>query len=172
MRKNTRYKYDEKPEGLEGNFDPKNKDFYCMHCQSFVSSNVRLAGVNNRNHCPYCLWSKHVDLMEAGDRLSACKTGMHPIGLTLKRLNKKYSANGQSEMMLIHQCTCCGKLSINRLAADDDYELIFEIYKKSQSLSPELLHQFEQSGIMLLTFGDPKQFQEQFLNQYAASSHN
>ena len=60
------------------------------HCHVIVSSAHLLSGVNNRNHCPYCLWSCHLDLYTAGDRLSACKAPMKPIGLTMKRSRNKY----------------------------------------------------------------------------------
>ena len=30
-------------------------DFRCAHCNAIVSSAHMLSGVNNRNHCPYCL---------------------------------------------------------------------------------------------------------------------
>ena len=47
--------------------------FTCIHCKREISSDPILSGVNNRNHCPYCLHSRHVDLYQAGDRLNACK---------------------------------------------------------------------------------------------------
>ncbi len=94
-------------------------DFKCAHCHVFVSSAHLISGVNNRNHCPYCLWSCHLDLYAAGDRLSACKAPMRPIGLTMKTGRNKYQRESRGELMLVHQCTDCGTLSINRIAADD-----------------------------------------------------
>lgn len=67
-----------------------NSDFTCAHCGNFIPASIMAAGVNNRNHCPYCLWSRHLDLFQAGDRMAACKAPMQPIGLTLKRGRKKY----------------------------------------------------------------------------------
>jgi hypothetical protein len=81
------------------------------------------SGVQHRNHCPYCLWSRHLDHEKAGDRLSACKAGMRPIGLTYKRTRKKYG-DQRGEMMLVHLCLDCGKVSLNRVAADDDSEML------------------------------------------------
>ncbi|HEY4722578.1 MAG TPA: RNHCP domain-containing protein, partial [Anaerolineae bacterium] len=72
-------------------------DFVCVHCRNFVSAQAVLSGVRNRNHCPYCLSSRHLDLYAAGDRLSACKARMKPIGLTLKRQSKKYARCDQGE---------------------------------------------------------------------------
>ena len=106
-------------------------DFKCGHCHAMVSSVHFLSGVNNRNHCPYCLWSCHLDLYAAGDRLSACKGQMRPVGLTLKRDRNKYRRETGGELMLIHQCTDCGTLSINRIAADDDAATILDVYESS-----------------------------------------
>ncbi|MCB2214347.1 RNHCP domain-containing protein [bacterium] len=101
-------------------FDDFNADFTCKHCGRFVSARSVVSGVVNRNHCPYCLHSRHVDLFEAGDRLCACKAEMAPVGLTLKHSRDKYVRDQSGELMIVHRCTHCGGLSINRIAADDD----------------------------------------------------
>lgn len=106
-------------------------DFKCTHCNVLVSSAHLLSGVNNRNHCPYCLWSCHLDLYAAGDRLSACKGQMKPIGLTMKLSRNKYRRESRGELMLIHQCVECNALSINRIAADDDSYAILAIFQAS-----------------------------------------
>lgn len=111
-----------------------NSDFKCIHCRHYVSSDSDLSGVVNRNHCPYCLYSRHLDLHKAGDRLSACKGQMKPAGLTLKKTNKKYGDEKQGELMLIHLCTECDKVSINRIAADDIADSIYDIFTGSQHL--------------------------------------
>ena len=46
--------------------DPSSGNFMCAHCQTIVSAAHLLSGVNNRNHCPFCLWSRHLDLYAAG----------------------------------------------------------------------------------------------------------
>jgi len=102
-------------------------DFTCLHCHNFVSAEAALSGVHNRNHCPYCLSSRHLDLFEAGDRLSACKARMRPAALTLKRSHRKYTRPGDGELMLVHVCEECGKISINRIAADDDDEQLMRL---------------------------------------------
>ena len=106
-------------------------DFKCAHCHILISSAHFLSGVNNRNHCPYCLWSCHLDLFAAGDRLSACKGQMKPVGLTMKIGRNKYRLDQRGELMLIHQCIDCGTLSINRIAADDDPFTIIAIFHES-----------------------------------------
>ena len=109
-----------------------------------------IAGVQNRNHCPCCLWSRHVDLSEAGDRLAVCRGMMKPIGLTLKRTRKKYGMAQYGELMLIHQCEDCGKLSVNRIAADDDASLLFEIYTTALSMDSQNKGELEASDIYAL----------------------
>ena len=132
---------------LCGAVDWKNADFRCGHCRAYVSAQVLFAGVQNRNHCPYCLWSRHLDLHEAGDRLSACKGAMRPLGLTLKKQRKKYAADAPGELMLIHQCSACDRLSINRIAADDDPDLMLEVFERSLTLAPGTVRQMETQGI-------------------------
>ena len=106
-------------------------DFMCSHCQAFVSSAHQISGVHNRNHCPYCLWSCHLDLYAAGDRLSACKAMMKPIGLTMKKGRNKYRLESGGELMLVHECVECHAISINRIAADDDAEIVITVFQES-----------------------------------------
>jgi len=117
-----------------GAFNPHNIDFLCTHCHQHVSANAALSGVFNRNHCPYCLWSRHLDWRKPGDRMAACKGKMRPIGLTAKRTRNKYATSKAGELMIIHLCTDCGKVSINRLAADDDHESVLELFDHSCTL--------------------------------------
>ena len=67
------------------------------------------AGSEHRNHCPNCLCSLHVD-DEPGDRAAGCGGLMEPVGVWVRK-------NG--EWAIIHRCRRCGRLSSNRVAADD-----------------------------------------------------
>ena len=127
--------------------------FQCRHCRQHVLVHPFFSGVQHRNHCPYCLWSRHLDLFQAGDRLSACKGNMRPLGLTAKRTRSKYAAADQGELMLVHRCEECGKLSANRLAADDDAELVLRVYVESFGLDSL---SFQAGGIDLLTQGEQR----------------
>jgi hypothetical protein len=129
-------------------------DFTCMHCRSFVCADAALSGVHNRNHCPYCLVSRHLDLFEAGDRLSACKGAMLPVALTWKRSLKKYARPGDGELMLIHQCKDCDRLSINRIAADDDNALILSLLHDPAGLDRQILGACAAAGIDVLGAAD------------------
>lgn len=131
-----------------------NADFTCKHCEQFVSARSAASGVIHRNHCPYCLHSRHVDLFKSGDRLCACKALMTPVGLTLKNSRDKYAREPQGELMLIHLCTTCGALSINRIAADDDPVKLIAVFTHSQKIDPNLKQRCEVGGIQLLKLHD------------------
>jgi hypothetical protein len=125
-------------------------DFVCLVCHNFVSAEAALSGVQNRNHCPYCLSSRHLDLYAAGDRLSACKASMRPVALTLKRIAKKYAAASQGELMLVHLCDECGKPSINRIAADDDLEAVLKVFEDSRQLDLQTQSMLTRSRVSIL----------------------
>lgn len=109
-------------------------DFKCAHCHVIVSSAHVLSGVNNRNHCPYCLWSRHLDLHTPGDRLAACKGKMQPVGLSRKPGRNKYAPARSGELLLVHLCVDCGRVSLNRLAADDDPEHVEAVLQAASHL--------------------------------------
>ncbi len=127
--------------------------FRCISCQGFVHSEPGLSSVRNRNHCPYCLWSRHLDLHAAGDRLSACKSPMQPIGLTIKHTCKKYGTAG-GELMLIHSCMECKALSINRIAADDIPDNLFAVFEGSFQVERAIHDKMKNGGIRLLEVAD------------------
>ncbi len=105
--------------------------FLCKNCKKEVSTDGNI-GTENRNHCPYCMYSIHLDLNTPGDRESKCEGLMVPIGLTYKEEgNDKYGKKRQGEIMIVHKCSNCSKLSINRLAADDDPKVVMDIFENS-----------------------------------------
>jgi hypothetical protein len=107
--------------------------FRCSHCKTWVVINDYI-GTSNRNHCNYCLWSKHVD-QEKGDRKAVCHNGMKPIALTFK--HEGYGKQG--EIMLVHQCqgADCEKISINRIARDDADREVLDIFELSKQVLSE-----------------------------------
>jgi len=129
-------------------------DFRCAHCHAIISCAHLLSAVNNRNHCPYCLWSCHLDLHVAGDRLCACKAPMKPIGLTMKKGRNKYQREARGELMLIHECVECRSLSINRIAADDDPGTIASVFQESLKFGCESYSLYLQQGIIPLEAKD------------------
>lgn len=88
--------------------NPCNDVFTCKECGRLVLP--EFAGTNHRNHCPNCLTSLHID-NQPGDRLSNCGGHMEPIGVWVRK-------NG--EWALIHRCKRCGKITSNRITADDN----------------------------------------------------
>lgn len=142
-REKSRYRY-----GQSVRF-PAGAGFTCIHCGVFVSTQSELSGVGNRNHCPLCLWSRHLDLYAAGDRLSACKAPMRSIGLTIKAAHKKYGP-GWGELMLVHRCCNCEMLSINRIAADDDPDETLRVFENSFQLDAVLKAGLRAAGVHVL----------------------
>jgi len=129
-------------------------EFKCTNCGLMVSLNREVSGVNNRNHCPYCLWSRHLDQRKAGDRLATCHSRMEPVGLTVKHTLKRYQAEKQGELMLIHRCAACGKFSINRIAGDDNTILLNDLFLRSQHMPLQLTEQLIRKGILPLEARD------------------
>lgn len=125
--------------------------FKCSYCQGWVITSKSI-GTRNRNHCPICLWSKHVDDQKPGDRKSTCRAVMEPKGLTFKKEGiDKYGQERQGEIMLIHKCAGCGKFSINRIAADDNASRILELLDDPSGAHLEDKPGLEKAGILLLT---------------------
>ncbi len=129
----------------------ENGDFHCCHCNQWVPFTNSM-GTKHRNHCPFCLWSKHVDDQISGDRASECQANMKPIGLTFKHEGvDKYGRLRQGEIMIVHECTACDEISINRIAADDISEAILSIFQDSLELHQNKKVQLEQKGIQLIS---------------------
>lgn len=99
-------------------FNRRIEDFICEHCGAEVHGN------GYTNHCPNCLWSKHVDV-NPGDRAADCGGLMEPVGVELK--------NG--EYILLQKCKKCGHLRKNKVSPEDNFE---EIIRLSRSMINKL----------------------------------
>lgn len=122
--------------------------FKCSHCRQWVVINEYM-GTANRNHCNMCLWSKHVDIKK-GDRRATCQGGMKPIGLTFR-----IEGNDQlGEVMLIHDCMGCEKVSINRLAADDYDHLVLDVFENSLHMTAKTQAELDEIGIYMAGLDD------------------
>lgn len=122
--------------------------FMCRHCKRFVVIND-VMGTANRNHCNICLWSRHVDEIK-GDRSASCQGSMKPIGLTYK--HDGYGRQG--EIMVIHLCLSCQKISINRIARDDNEQEILYIFEQSLTVDDAIKIRLKRSDIYLLCLQD------------------
>lgn len=91
------------------------EDFVCESCGEEVKGN------GYTNHCPFCLYSKHID-KNPGDRKNICLGLMEPIAVEEK--NKKY--------IIVHQCMKCGEVKRNQSAENDLFESILQGIKKSR----------------------------------------
>ena len=123
--------------------------FICIHCHKEVSDYP--IGTKQRNHCPFCLWSLHLDKKLPGDRKSICHGLMKPIGLTSK--NDRATDN-LGELMIVHQCEKCGIFSKNRIAGDDDPYQLLELLNYRNPKSPwPLLNKENESEAKTQLFG-------------------
>ena len=90
--------------------------FRCRHCHGFVCPLPY--GGHHRNHCPFCLYSRHVDDRKPGDRMSSCGASMEPAG---------YFQRPNGEYVIVHHCLGCDLERFNRIAADDDFDLVLTL---------------------------------------------
>jgi hypothetical protein len=88
-------------------FQRKIEDFVCEHCGRAVS------GDGYTNHCPDCLYSKHVDVAP-GDRAADCGGLMQPVGIEVKG----------GAYFVQQECVRCGFRRKNRIGADEMPALI------------------------------------------------
>ena len=65
-------------------FNMIDESFICENCGKKVTK----LGYTARDHCPYCLYSKHLDI-NPGDRECTCHGLMKPIGI--EKYKKKNS---------------------------------------------------------------------------------
>lgn len=89
-----------------------NEDFVCENC----GRNVLKSDYTARDHCPYCLYSKHVDI-NPGDRSNECRGLLKPISL------EKY----RDTYKIIYKCEKCGETHKNIVHNDDNFEKIVEL---------------------------------------------
>lgn len=88
------------------------EEFICEKC------NKKIAKLNYtaRDHCPYCLHSKHVDI-NPGDRQNGCHGFLVPIGI------EKF----KNTFKIIYKCDNCDQLHKNIIASDDDMNQIISL---------------------------------------------
>ena len=95
----------------------ENTGFACAHCRKRVEP---LTNGSYRNHCPYCLWSRHVDV-KPGDRASACGGMMEAVAVR----------RGRKGLQIVHQCCRCRAVRANRVAErtrePDEVERLLEL---------------------------------------------
>lgn len=95
-------------------FNRLDEAFICENCGKKVSP----LGYTSRDHCPFCLYSKHVDI-NPGDRANPCRGLLIPIGI--EKFKDTYK--------ILYKCCKCHQAHKNILARDDDMEELIKISK-------------------------------------------
>jgi hypothetical protein len=98
-------------------FQKKVEDFICEHCGEQVF------GDGYTNHCPRCLWSKHVDI-NPGDRAATCGGLMVPEETVLEH----------GVQHLVHRCRRCGYIKKNKVSPQDNFEALLTLMKRAPRL--------------------------------------
>lgn len=93
-------------------FNMIDENFICENC----GYEVKKLNYSARDHCPNCLYSKHVDI-NPGDRLNTCQGLLEPIGIEKFRDTFK----------IIYKCQTCKEIHKNKVAVDDNMNLIIKL---------------------------------------------
>jgi len=93
------------------NFIKVKQDFECGNCGN------KVIGDGYTDHCPKCLWGKHVDEEIPGDRASDCKGLMKPV-------KTEYKAG---KFRIIYKCTKCRHEFAVKTAGNDNRDLLMEL---------------------------------------------
>lgn len=89
-------------------------EFRCRSCKGLIGPPP--SGTRQRNHCPRCLASLHLD-ERPGDRAAQCGSLMEPIAIWVR----------SDEWVLLHRCKGCGVIHANRIAPDDNETLLLSL---------------------------------------------
>lgn len=95
-------------------FIKNREDFVCGKCGE------KVAGDGFTNHCPKCLWSKHVDI-NPGDREAGCNGMMKPVKFEKEK----------EEYIFTHRCEKCGHEKRNKISSRDDFDKAIEITRRN-----------------------------------------
>lgn len=94
-------------------FQKRMEDFVCEQCEFPV------VGDGYTNHCPRCLYSKHVDI-HPGDRLASCGGLMEPVSCIRERGQEK----------LLQRCKRCGFERNNKVQREDNFEALLGVARR------------------------------------------
>lgn len=87
--------------------------FTCEVCEK----QIKPLGYTARDHCPYCLSSKHVDI-NPGDREATCHGILKPVAIEPFK---------KGTYKIVYKCEKCGIQKKNIAAKDDNFDLIVQI---------------------------------------------
>lgn len=89
-----------------------NESFICENCGQKVEKSSYTA----RDHCPYCLYSKHVDI-NPGDRANTCQGLLEPIAI--EKFKDSYK--------ILYRCLKCGQTHKNIIEKEDNMDVIISL---------------------------------------------
>jgi ribosomal protein L37AE/L43A len=102
-------------DSMEGKkFQRRIEDFDCEHCGAHVVGN------GYTDHCPKCLWSKHVDI-NPGDRMASCGGMMRPMSLVGSSPNYR----------IVYRCEKCGAAKTVSAVQPDDEAVMIELAREA-----------------------------------------
>ncbi len=93
-------------------FQKNKEDFICEKCEEKVIGN------GYTNHCPKCLWSKHVDI-NPGDRAANCGGMMRPIKVETEK----------GEYVITYHCEKCNFERRKKVEKNDNFDEVIKIAK-------------------------------------------
>ena len=100
-------------------FIKREENFTCAHC------GAKVIGTGYTNHCPKCLWSKHVD-ESPGDRAQHCGGMMEPVALE----------GSTPHYRIVHRCNSCGAIRRVDVSPQDDAEALIALSAKPGIIKP------------------------------------
>lgn len=100
-------------------FHRKIEDFVCLQC------GLQVQGNGYTNHCPRCLYSRHVDV-NPGDRAAACGGPMPPVAVT----------GVTGAYRILHRCEACGVEKWNQASPEDDFQKLLLIAEQQSKHFP------------------------------------
>ena len=100
-------------------FNMIDEEFICEHC----NKKVEKLNYTARDHCPFCLYSKHVDI-NPGDRKNTCQGLLKPVDI--EKFKKTYK--------IVYKCQKCEKTHKNIIASDDNFDTILKVSSKKEDI--------------------------------------
>ncbi len=99
-------------------FQKNVEDFVCEKPARAGGCGQNVKGDGYTNHCPKCLWSKHVDI-NPGDRAAVCGGMMKPIKVEVEK----------GEYLLTHHCEKCHFERRKKVEKDDNFDEVVKVSK-------------------------------------------
>ena len=102
-------------------FTEIDEEFICDNC----GKKVPILKYSCRNHCPYCLHSKHVD-KNPGDRAEECHGDLEPVSLEI---------DSKKGYVIVFKCKKFVMIRKNKAAKDDNMDLIIDLSSKQINMN-------------------------------------